>query len=82
MQTQSFNITQAGASPPVRVVAAQDATIEWGQTGVVAVQLAAQGDENAVGFSLSFDTALLVYAGASLGSGASGAMLNVNTNQL
>jgi len=52
-----------------------------GQSDSVSVQLEAQGNENALGFSLSFDPAMLSYTGASLGSGASGATLNVNASQ-
>jgi len=52
-----------------------------GQSGSVSVQLEAQGNENALGFSLSFDPAMLSYTGAGLGSGASGATLNVNASQ-
>src|SRR5256885_10625521 len=48
----------------------------------IAVTLAAQGNENAVGFSLSFDPALASYNGASAGSAATEATLYVNTNQL
>src|SRR5439155_14116345 len=36
---------------------------------------------NAVGFTLVFDPAKVNYTGASLGSGAGGAVLNVNTDQ-
>jgi hypothetical protein len=52
-----------------------------GQTGTVSVILQAQGNENAVGFTLWFDPATLNYVGANLGSGASGATLNVNAVQ-
>jgi hypothetical protein len=52
-----------------------------GVTNVVSVQLNAQGNESAVGFSLSFDNQLLEFVGASVGSGASGASMNVNSLQ-
>jgi len=51
------------------------------QTAAVGVQLNAQGNENALGFSLSYDPTKLTYAGATLGSGAGGATLNVNASQ-
>ena len=46
------------------------------------VNLTSLGDENALGFNLSFDPVLFSYAGVSLGSAASAGTLNVNTNQL
>jgi hypothetical protein len=46
-----------------------------GQTFSVSVNLAAQGNESALGFSLSFDPAVATFVGGSLGSGASGATL-------
>ncbi|MDB6065698.1 MAG: Conserved repeat domain protein [Pedosphaera sp.] len=47
----------------------------------VSLELNSQGDENAVGFSLTFDPTMLNFTSASLGDGAAGATLNVNTNQ-
>jgi uncharacterized protein (TIGR03437 family) len=44
------------------------------------LELDAQGNENALGFSLNFDPAQLRFVGAAVGSGASGATLNINTN--
>ena len=52
-----------------------------GQTGIVSVDLQALGNENALGFSLSFDPSALVYVGARLGSNATGSTLNVNALQ-
>ena len=52
------------------------------QPGAVSVYLDAQGDENALGFSLSFDPATLSFMSTSLGSGAAGATIDVNTNQV
>jgi hypothetical protein len=48
----------------------------------VPVELLAQGDENALGFSLAYDTSLLTFTSAALGGGATGATLNINSNQL
>jgi hypothetical protein len=53
-----------------------------GQTNAVVVQMVCEGNENALGFSLSFDVPELEYRGTVLGSGLSGGTLNVNTNQL
>jgi uncharacterized protein (TIGR03437 family) len=52
-----------------------------GQNVNVAVELVAQGNENALGFSLNFPTAVLSNPTAAIGSGAVGATLNVNTLQ-
>jgi len=59
-----------------------DSKLNQGQSGVVTVSLQSQGNENALGFSLTFDPALLTYTGATLGHGAAGAILNVNTDNL
>jgi hypothetical protein len=67
-----------------RQLQVQDALILEGQPGTVAVNLEALGDENALGFSLSFDPARLTYTGARAGSavgGANGAMFIVNDTQ-
>jgi hypothetical protein len=60
---------------------ASDTSFSQGHTGTVSISLQAQGDENAVGFTLLFDSAHLNYVGASLGNAAGGAVLNVNTDQ-
>ena len=52
-----------------------------GQTGTVQVQLEAQGNENALAFSLNFNPAELTYLGASAATGANGVILNVNDRQ-
>jgi hypothetical protein len=57
-------------------------SIPQGQTNAVPVRLEAHGNENALGFSVVFDPANLSFAGALTGTGASGATLNVNTNQM
>jgi len=41
----------------------------------------AVGDENAMGFSLAYDPTSLTFASADIGNSASGAFLNVNTNE-
>jgi hypothetical protein len=46
----------------------------------VSVELDAQGNENAFGFTLSFDPVALQLVNASLGSGATGATFNMNSN--
>ncbi|HTL56951.1 MAG TPA: LamG-like jellyroll fold domain-containing protein [Candidatus Limnocylindrales bacterium] len=52
-----------------------------GTVVTVPVTIVANGNENALGFSLDFPPSLLVYANIALGSGVSGATLVSNTNQ-
>ncbi|MEP7341021.1 MAG: putative Ig domain-containing protein [Acidobacteriota bacterium] len=47
----------------------------------VAVELVSQGDENALGFSLTFDPAVLGSPQAALGNDAAGGQINANTLQ-
>ncbi|MDQ3009873.1 MAG: hypothetical protein M3X11_04125, partial [Acidobacteriota bacterium] len=64
-----------------RAVRAVNVNILRGQNGMLLIELDAQGNENALGFSLSFDPAQLSFVSAVAGSGATGSSLNVNTNQ-
>jgi uncharacterized protein (TIGR03437 family) len=48
----------------------------------VPITLDSQGDENALGFSLRFDTAILSNPQVALGSDAAGALLTVNSTQV
>jgi hypothetical protein len=70
-RTQS-TLRQVRVSAPV---------LAQGQAGTVQVVLEARGNENALGFSLNFDPAQLVFAGATAGTAANGAVLNVNASQ-
>jgi hypothetical protein len=75
-------VASAGAGPSgSRIINVSGATIVPGQTNTVSLTLAAQGNENALGLSLSFDPTLVVFTGASLGADAAGATLYVNGNQ-
>jgi len=65
-----------------RQVSVADATAIQGVRVTLPVNLESQGNESALGFSLVFDPAKFTYSGVSLGNGAAGATLNVNTNQL
>ncbi len=64
-----------------RILSASSVTLLPGQTGVVSVNIAAQGNENALGFTLSFDPSVATVTGVKLGNDAGGATLLVNTNQ-
>ncbi len=57
-------------------------TVLLATTNTVSIQLDAQGNENAVGFSLRFDPAALQYASVSLGSGVSGVTFNPNAEHV
>ena len=52
-----------------------------GQIVKVPVSLQAQGDENAIGFTLNFDPTQLAYQGTSLADGLIGVTLQVNAQQ-
>jgi hypothetical protein len=71
--------TACGAPCTVRVA---DMTVGRGQTNALSVLLEAQGDENALGFSLGFDTNVLTLLKVVRGSGAASATWYVNTNQV
>lgn len=75
-----FNTAKALAQESVVRVVGD--TISAGDTGAVKIELEAVGNENALGFSLVFDPAILKYESASLGPAAGGAFLNVNTNEV
>lgn len=81
-QARNENIATARASQPTpRIVRAVPASGPLGGLVSVPIELASQGDENAIGFSLTFDAATLGNPMAGLGSGAAGATLNINTAQ-
>ncbi|TAK94182.1 MAG: hypothetical protein EPO07_17090, partial [Verrucomicrobia bacterium] len=53
-----------------------------GRAFTVPVTIVANGNENSLGFSLSFSTTRFAFGGAALGSSASGASLLLNTNSI
>ncbi|MGH7186011.1 MAG: choice-of-anchor D domain-containing protein, partial [Pseudomonadota bacterium] len=66
------------ANRVVRIGAAGGAP---GGTVAVPIELTSQGDENALGFSLTFDPSILSNPQAAPGADAAGSMLNTNLNQ-
>jgi hypothetical protein len=52
-----------------------------GESGQVSVVLVSQGNESALGFSLTFDAARFAYLGAVRGTSSSSATLHLNTTQ-
>jgi uncharacterized repeat protein (TIGR01451 family) len=75
---QSFIPAPLSASRVVRLVGG---ALLAGQIGEISVTLTASGVENAAGFSLSYDPAVLTFVGAVKGAGSQKASLNVNTRQ-
>ena len=71
----------APASSGTRLLTATSAGLLPGQSAAASIVLAAQGNENALSFSATFDSSLVTFAGVSPGAGAAGAVLFVNTNQ-
>ena len=74
-------ITQPGTLLTDRVVSIANGNGAPGATVSVAVELIAQGDENAFGFSLNFDPAILSNPQIAKGSDAASATLNFNLTQ-
>ena len=69
-------------NPPAATVRVINANGAGGAEVSVPVELVANGNENALGFSLNFNASVLGFVGASLGVGAPpGAALLVNTNE-
>jgi hypothetical protein len=77
---------EVAPTPPAasggRILSATGASLLGGDSATVSVNLAAQGNENALGFTISFDPGLVSFTGATLGTGAGGATFYVNTNQV
>jgi len=66
-----------------RVIRATGLPLNAGQAAAIKIEMDSQGNENALGFSVTFDPAKLTFiAPAILGSDAAGVVLNVNANQL
>ena len=63
-----------------RVLRVVSQNVVPGEPVTVQVQLDAQGDENALGFSVGYDASRLTLKKVTLGSGAAGATVNLNTN--
>ncbi|MGE0882993.1 MAG: pre-peptidase C-terminal domain-containing protein [Blastocatellales bacterium] len=75
-------ITSEEQQQQVRNIRAVPVNFNRGQENTVIVELNAQGNENALGFSANFDTSQLTFVRATLGPDAQGAALNVNISQL
>ncbi|MGH9802369.1 MAG: BACON domain-containing protein, partial [Blastocatellia bacterium] len=78
---QTFTVMQSGMVNTARVLRIGAASGAPGSNVAVPVELVSQGDENALGFSLTFDTNVLSGPQVTLGSDAGGASLTANTSQ-
>src|SRR5438445_8933999 len=67
---------------PAATVRVSNVTEVAGRETEVPVQLVAQGTENALSLSLSFDPAAMSFVGETVGAGGTGASLMRNTNEL
>jgi hypothetical protein len=77
---QGSHTVGATFSGITRIVQAQNASGAPGASVVVPVTIVASGVENGVSGTLTFDPTVLTYSSATLGSGATGATYNVNTD--
>ena len=77
--TQSFIVRQAGVATPrvIRVVATSSAPGNI----AVPIEIVSQGDENALGFTLTYDPAVLGNPTVALGADAADGQLSTNPNQ-
>jgi len=64
-----------------RALRALNANFTPGQANTLNIELAAQGGENALGFSLNYDPAVLSFVSAEIGGAATGATLLTNSTQ-
>ncbi|HEV2394849.1 MAG TPA: LamG-like jellyroll fold domain-containing protein [Verrucomicrobiae bacterium] len=77
----STNVNLTVVYPPARVLITNASAMAGGNLSFP-VWLVANGNENALAFSLSFDPTKLSYAGVTLGNGAAGAALTANTSAI
>ncbi len=76
------NASPFTVTPNPRVIKVINASGSPNSPSTLTIQLVAQGDENALGFTLVFDTSLLSNPTATVGADASSATLNVNSSQV
>src|SRR5204862_472625 len=76
-----FSAARVASAAGARELRASKTAIYPGQTNRLSVVLVAQGNESAVGFSISFDPALATLVSAGPGTNAGGAVINVNTSE-
>ena len=74
----TFKVT---VTPTARVLRVAQVSVSAGSAGQIPLELAAQGDENTVAFSLVFETAILSNPQARLGKDAGPAQLTTDASQ-
>ena len=67
------------AAQTARTLRVQQSIAARGQNQSIVVEMEAVGNENAVGFSLNFDTSQLRFVSAATFGGSTGAAMNINT---
>ncbi len=72
---------QRSEASQTRALRALNANFAPGQANNLEIELEAQGGENALGFSLNYDPAVLSFVSAEIGAGAQGATLLTNASQ-
>ncbi len=80
--TATLRRAQFDAASGVRQIRISSGQFEPGRQSSVIIELDAEGNENALGFSLTFNPAQLRFVTASLGKDAIGATLNINTSMM
>ena len=80
IETAALSVA-AEASAHARHLRIVGATVQRGQAFDAVVEIEAEGDENAFGFSLAFDPATLRYESATADSGLGNPQLNLNSAQ-
>lgn len=76
-----FSTVSHAVAAQARIVRVAAASGPVGGTINIPIEIVSQGDENAVGFSLTFDAAVLGNPQVTLGSDATGATINSNAGQ-
>jgi hypothetical protein len=76
-----FSASSQAIAAQARIVRVAAASGAVGGTINIPIEIVSQGDENAIGFSLTFDAAVLGNPVAALGSDATGATINTNASQ-
>jgi len=74
----AFIAMAASAQSPARTLRVQQTVAARGQNKTLIIEIEAMGNENAVGFSLNFDTKQLRFVSAVTINGAASAALNLN----
>ena len=78
--SQTLGARLSSLRNPMRVIQLIGPGTVWqGTEFVVPVTLTSQGNENALGFSLTFDPARLAFRGVTLDAGLAGAFVQINT---